>query len=227
MKIKVEAEQKEVQTHEHLHLVHDKLAGFQTDTEKLKLQIDNTRLTNIQLLHWKAENKIKLESLQGKLHELESVPGANYTILIKKIEDAQTEVEFLRTDYQNMEETLDNEIFQPQMEAQFIRSQANQIRREYDPRAIAAERELLQKEYLQKIRAEEATEENIQLKSRKAYLEAQIQEFEIEKLNQSVKTQELMEGSGNPKPFSIKYPSRGATRIIKPNLPRKSLGSPF
>lgn len=119
------------------------------------------------------------------------------------------------------------EVQQPQQQAKHFRSRSIQFKKEFDPFALSTNREILQKQYYKEQIAEQLSEENIQLRNQLKSLELQIQQIEEEKGKQSVKTIELMEGTSNPRPFAAFRSPKRNTRIIKPNIPRKTLGSPL
>lgn len=180
---KVEAEQKDLQTADHLHQVHENLAAFQIETVKLKQQIENERLSNIQLIHWKATNVNTVENLQSKINQIEMVPGVNYQSLIQQLEDAQAEVESLRGTSEAFDHRVEIEIKYPQVQTKLVRAKTSRLRQEYDPFVQVNNQELLQKQYMKELFVQQLSEENIQLKNQKQFLETQIQQIELEKEN--------------------------------------------
>jgi len=226
-KKKVLTEQHHTLLSSQLYNVHIKLSSTESEIDSLKLQLENERMSNIQLVHWKAKNLKMIDELNRKISQFEN---SSYDVdkLVMKLENAQQELDELRAQTEYLEQCVDDTIRRPMSQIDEIKekmietrvAKAAMYREHTNPRF---ELSLDMKEsFVQKL-----SEENIQLRLKNEELQNKISDLEKEKQKRSSSTRDFMESVPQSravsklKTTSQKSPKSGT--IIRPSIPSRSV----
>ena len=205
---------------------HRRLADLEITIEKLKQQLENEKMTNIQLVHWKAKNEHKVEDLKKEISQFEDTGDVNIDDLLSQIQSKQKILDKLREENQKLEDEADEKIRKPLQEVGKLKDTIRDIRISKQDLVARTQSVLLsskQSEQDQKrdVAAQLLSQENIKLKHDNELLRAQIEKLTGEKLKKSVDQKRLMESTIKGRSQLARANTRLGT-ITKPFLPPRS-----
>ena len=201
---------------------HRKLAFLEIDIEKLKQQLDNEKMSNIQLVHWKAKNEHRADDLKKELSQFNEDSEVNIDELLEKISAKQQELDELREDNKAMEEEIEKSIRAPSREAAKLRDSIRRInisKNEIFERVQSSMTSPLQSADIHKrdYAAQLLSEENIKLRHENELLKNKIEKLKAEKDTKGVDEQKIMASTIKPKSQLARATSKLAT-IKKPTI---------
>ena len=202
-----------------LHEANVKLVQTKSDIEQVTAMLDDARMNNCQLVHWKAYNMKTVDELKHQLSLLDGVGDINVGRLLRRLEAGITELEELREVGDRLEYETEETVRRPLRTAEGIRRNIKQIKM---TRTLS--RQLATAESMRSARANEQAyyqgllDENAQLKNDNEQLWAKIQEMEQFKQKKSVYVQGLMEDALHQKALPMRARTRMGRRVFKPTF---------
>ena len=183
-------------------------------------------MSNIQLVHWKAKNIKKIDSMKKKLTEFdESIEDVDIDNLVKTIADKQAELDELRENNAEINESIEDEIRKPMKIVEEIKlkvKESKNEKRKMKSLQIASDLNHQEDFTNKELFVQDLSDANIQLRLSNDQLNKQIQELENQKKLMSERAKTLMEETMKARK-PLKMQTRASTRIVKPAV--KSLVS--
>lgn len=204
-----------------------RLTDTEIEVERLKQQLENEKMNNIQLVHWKAKNLKTVDELKEKLSHFKAV-DVNVDELLTRLQERQAALDLLRAETDEIEKNFNDEVRAPMKEVERLREEMLKARKERAELFMAMKKEgdfngdfdeRLEKET--KIRA--ILDENAQLKHDNALLKSQIDEMEFQKEKRARDMKSFMEKTTQPPPPTIRSSAKVPGAIIKPTVTGRSL----
>ena len=106
----------EVQMEKQLEATYRRLEDTEIEIEQLKQQLDTEKLSNIQLVHWKAKNLKTVDNLKAELTKFKNMRDINIGELRKTIEERQEELSALRAEGDDLARKIGEIVSGPQKE---------------------------------------------------------------------------------------------------------------
>ncbi|OHT13900.1 hypothetical protein TRFO_15776 [Tritrichomonas foetus] len=205
---------------------HRYLSNTKANIEILKQQLDNEKMSNIQLVHWKAKNMKTIDQLKNEIDSFgETINDYNIDDLVKKLDDAQTELDNLRETTNLIDTTTDIDVRIPMQKVEKIRTKVRATKLDQARLMKTFNNDLAFQEKLEmkELFVQQLSDENIELRHENESLLLRVEELERQKQNKSVGVRALMEGTlraraSNP----LKMQARTTGRIVKPYVPNVS-----
>lgn len=218
-KEKLEFEFQEEINEEKLHEKHQQLSDIRIDIEKYKGQLENAKMSNIQLVHWKAKHSKTIEGLKREIDEFKGVGDININNLLKKLDAAQTELDELKEFGDQFESSLETTIITPIRKVERARTAVKKSRiqlakniesRNFDSLSFSINKNEEAMKRLQN--------ENKELKTQNETLLKKVQEMEEQKNSKSEATRLLMEEALKSKRQNMRPKSKMGKRIVRPGI---------
>ncbi|OHT10147.1 hypothetical protein TRFO_20703 [Tritrichomonas foetus] len=208
-------------TEEKLYQTHQRLSDSKLEIEKLKKQLENAKMSNIQLVHWKAKNLKTIDGIKKQLLDFKGVGDVNIDKLMTWIEDGQNELDELRDFSEKLEETREATVNVSIRKVEKIRTAVRQTKfaqakmLETANEAMFIEEQSQREEMVQKL-----SDENIELRHKNETLLEKIRDLENQKAAKSERARILMEETLHSRKPSLRAKTRMATKrtIVKPGL---------
>ena len=217
---KLEAQEREEKLETDLYNVHQKLCETELTIQKLKQMLENEKMSNIQLVHWKAKNMKVVEELNRQIKQFTDQSEIDIDALTERLEEAQAELEQLRKETDALEIEANKTVRK-------TISQIGQIReskaRSKSSMSITLRNTVQRPDIDFDLVAQRLSEDNIALKQENDYLRKQIAELEKNKKNRSPSTIQAMEEVTKPRVHSRMRSTMKKTPIIKPTVILKSM----
>ena len=202
-----------------LQEAHHLLSDTKLEIEKLRQQLENAKMSSIQLVHWKATNIKKIENMKKKLEKFdETIEDVDVDVLVKKIADAQAELDELRENNNEMNSVIDEEVRKPMRIVEVIKNKVRESNTEKRKmRSLQIQSDLIHQEEVtnKELFVQDLSDANIQLRLANDQLNKQIQELENQKKMKSERAKTLMEETMRARQ-PLKMQTRASTRIVKP-----------
>ena len=188
------------------------------EIEELRKKLDNERLHNIELVHWKAANVKTVDNLKDKINSFgESIYDYNITNLVQQLEAAQTELESLRENAKALETEKINEIYVPMIEAEKIRAKVRSSKNEKSILlSTIADKAFHEEQAIKENFVQHLSDENIELRLSNEQLKEKIAEYEKQKQMKSERAKSLMEEALQSRNMPLRFGTRTTGRIVKP-----------
>lgn len=209
-----------------------RLANLEIEIEKVKQQLENEKMSNIQLVHWKAKNERKADDLKNEIAKFDNMGDVNIDELLQKLEAKTTELEDLRRESDEIEMRAESDIRKPMKDIQKMREQ---IRDQRISRGIMlrTSNSVLSQEARdwqadmknRELATSSVSQENIKLKKENELLKIQIERYEADKDGRSVEQKKQMEATlrFNGTKSSMARAASKISPITKPSLPPRSI----
>lgn len=207
-----------------LHEAHVKLSDSRGEIGQLKAMLDNERMSNVQLIHWKAKHSKVVEELQQQIAACGNVGDFNIDQLVKQLNAAHTELDELREVGEKLEAETEEFVRKPMRTAENVRKEIQQARM-----TGALTREMVEAETMLQAKTSKETflqtliEENRQIKENNEATRAKIEELELAKQRKSVYTRALMDDALRVKAPSLRAKTRFSGKILKPAVVSRSV----
>ncbi|EAY06950.1 hypothetical protein TVAG_099900 [Trichomonas vaginalis G3] len=209
-----------------------RLADLEIEIEKVKQQLENEKMSNIQLVHWKAKNERKADELKTEIAKFDDVGDVNIDELLAKLEAKESELEQLRRESDEIEEKAENEIRKPMKDISKLREQIRDARISRGVMLRTSNSVLSQeaKDWEADMRNRElatssVSQENQKLKKENELLKIQIERYQSDKDGRSVEQKKQMEATlkFNGAKSSLAKAASKVKPITKPVLPPRSI----
>lgn len=207
----------EVYMEQLLHEANVKLVQTRSDIDRVKTMLDDARMNNCQLVHWKAHNMKTVDELKRQLALLEGVGDINVGRLLRRLEAGITELEELREFGERLEFETEETVRRPLRTAEGIRRNIKQVKMTRTlSRQLATAESMRSERESEEAYYQAILNENAQLKRDNEQLWAKIQEMQEFKQKKSVHVQGLMEDALHQKAPSMRARTRMGRRVFKP-----------
>ena len=199
---------------------HRMLSDSKLEIIKLNQQLENEKMSNIQLVHWKAKNIKNFEAMKKRLDEFdETIEDVNIDNLVKKLAEAQNELDELRENNEAVDFEIEEDVRKPLKIIEEIKNKVKESKmqkRKMD--RLQMENEMIHQEEVtnKELFVQELSDANIQLRLANDQLTSQIQELENQKKTKSERAKFLMEETLKARAIPMKMQMRSSTRIVKP-----------
>jgi hypothetical protein len=185
---------------------------------KLKTRLENEKMGNIQLVHWKANNLKTIDEMDRQLAIVSSAEDVNIDLLLKRLLAAHTELDGLLDYSAKFNEVADENIRQPIAE---VATMWNEIldatkRESFSRNARTTTAFERQKERKRIAFEEKLRNENMELQQQNEELRSQIAALESEKLKKSVQVKAVMEETLMNRGITMRARTRLAGKILRP-----------
>lgn len=216
---KAEAEQIERKLINNLKGAHHRLARIHATIDELRQELDNERMINIQLVHWKVMNQKVIDELNNQIAQYEDPDGYDINGLVTKVEQSQAELDQLTEETDMLNEEVTTELKQRFNEIDRIRSAARTKRiinsRNFERNVNMRSDETV--DYTSTItKFEQANEE---LRKENEEMKNKIEKLLQEKMSKSRNTIQFMEQASKPRSFKSSQVSK---RLTKSSLSHRS-----
>jgi hypothetical protein len=203
---------------EKLHRTHHRLSQTQEAIEKLKTQLENEKMGNIQLVHWKANNLKTIDEMDRQLNEFASVGDVNVDLLLRRLTSAHAELDELREYAAEFDEVANADVRNPISEIATMWNEINLVTRNESASrstksALALDR---QKQRTKEAFSQRIKDENERLKEENDVLRDRILELESEKMKKSMQVKAIMEETLAHRGLSIRARTRLAKKVVRP-----------
>ena len=216
---KLQYESQEEAREKQLAVTHKRLSDTEIEIERLKQQLDNEKLANSQLVHWKAKNLKTVENLKAEIAQIRNVSDVNIDNLLEKMRAKQEELDELRKEGEELDKQTEEFIRRPMRQVDKIRTQVMQTRVAKSSlvetmRSLGDEDEVMARSQ----HAAALISENAQMRKTNELLRKQIEELESVKDKKATDVRTYMETTVQPPPPSIRSTMKAPGIIIKPKM---------
>jgi hypothetical protein len=200
-----------------LAATHRRLRETHVEIERLRQQLENEKLSNIQLVTWKAKNSKTIGELRTQIVAFAEVGDVNIGQLIEQLTERHTVLDALRDEGDKFQQVVDDKVRKPVSRVERVRNKICETR--------GAKSALLNR-VRQQVREREPEDtreirmENAQLRRLNRMMEAEIKELELQKDQRSVDVRHFMEATVGPPPPAKRSNQKAPGIIIRP-LPLK------
>jgi hypothetical protein len=202
----------------HVYDAHMQLSRAQEEFQKLNATLENEKMRNIQLVHWKAKNLKTIDELQRQLSQFEGVGDVDIDSLIAKLSAAQDELEDLRDIGATLEIMVERDVLVPLEGLEGIRASLTEARRmgQKEHAEHLQNSALIQKRQRRDAFTQHMHEENVRLQETNSKLMERIMELESQKEQKSAQVKSFMESTLAERGISLRARSRMAGKILRP-----------
>jgi hypothetical protein len=203
---------------------HQQLSVTQAEIVRLKTQLENVKLGNIQLVHWKANNLKVIDGLQRRRAEYAGTGDMDIDALIARLEPAQAQLEELDAFKCEFDGKVERDVRAPIRTIGGMRAGIAGVRK--GGAAAAAEARMadvaLWETEARVGKWTQARLENEALGAKNAELREKIAELEEEKRGRAVAVRKFMEDVIRTKAPSLRARTRFARKITRPVVPARA-----
>ncbi|OHS97259.1 hypothetical protein TRFO_09520 [Tritrichomonas foetus] len=201
-----------------------RLTDTEIEVEKLKQQLENEKMNNSQLVHWKAKNLKTIETLKEQISSLKKVGDVNIDDLLEKLQSRQSELDKLRIESDELDKSIEDAVRKPMKEVERLRNEVLKTRAERSEMIMTLKNDKGFDERMEKELSIQAIfDENAQLKHSNQLLKAQIEEIESRKEKKARDVKSYMERTTQPPPPTLRSVTKVPGTIIKPSVMGRSL----
>lgn len=217
---KLAYEAQEAQTEKQLVLTHQRLTDTEIEIERNKQLLENEKMSNIQLVHWKAKNTKTIENLKKQLTNFKGIGDVNIDNLLQKLSERQDILDVLLEDSNQLDNQCEQQIRKPMRKVERVRTAIGRTRCAKSALLTTRSRQIQDEPHSapQGDRSRKLLEENKQLKHVNEILRRRVAEAENNKIKQASDTKNFMETTFMPQPTK-----RGLAKtpgaIIRPLVP--------
>lgn len=217
---KLKAEEREEKLKRDLLKAHSRLCETELEISRLSQQLDSEKMSNIQLVHWKAKNMKVVEEMNKKIKEFNDDSGINIDELVDKLDAAQEELEHLREETDSLELEADNTVRRTISSLNEKRAQKKQALAQ-SMRGLQSQ--AIKPEYNLEEIAQRLSDDNIRLRMENEELEKQIAELEEQKASKPQEILQMMENVTKQRSQSRISSQTKKKAIFKPTPSPKTL----
>ena len=193
-KEKLQFEYSEEVSDEKLLSAHEKLSSLVFEINNARKELENAKLNNIQLVHWKAKNSKNIDQINKKIASFQGVGDVNISNLMRKLDASYTELDQLRDFGSTMESEKVENVYTPLTQAFKCRTEIRKaIFDQVKLLKVKNQTKVLEEQRLAHEYYERITEKNNEIKQENALLREKINELEKQKAKKSENAQILME----------------------------------
>jgi hypothetical protein len=201
-----------------LHDAHHQLSVAQAAIDRLKTQLENEKLGNIQLVHWKANNSKVIDGLLLQRAEFAGTGDMNIDALVRRLEPAQAQLEELDEFSAEFNARVEEEVRKPLRAIEEKRTGISGAKKEA---ALAATMGGSTDAALWETEArigrwKQAKEEHEQLKKQNEELKNKIEALEQEKRGKAIAVRAFMEETLKTRVPTLRAKTRLARKITRP-----------
>lgn len=204
-----------------------RLTDTEIEVERLKQQLENEKMNNIQLVHWKAKNLKTVDELKSQLSRFKISGDVNVDDVIEQLQVKQAQLDALKEETDEIEKNFNEEVRAPMKEVERLRQEVQKTRAKRCELFTTMKNEGdFNGEFDEKLEKEANIQsilnENAQLKHANLILKKQIEELEFKKEKKARETKTLLDKTQQTQQItrpSIKAP----VQIIKPAVLGRSL----
>ncbi|EAX98088.1 hypothetical protein TVAG_415120 [Trichomonas vaginalis G3] len=217
---KLQAEDKEEKLRRDLLKAHSRLCETELEISKLSQQLDNEKMSNIQLVHWKAKNMKVVEKMNKKIKSFNDDSGIDIDSLVEKLDAATEELESLREETDSLEKEADVTVRRTISSLNTKRTQKKQMMAQ-SMRGIQSQS--IKPEYNLEEIAQRLSDDNIRLRQENEDLAKQIEELESQKASKPQEVLQMMENVTKQRSMSRLSSQAKKKTIVKPNFTSKTI----
>jgi hypothetical protein len=200
-----------------LAVTHRRLRETHVEIERLRQQLENEKLSNIQLVTWKAKNSKTIGELRTQIVAFAGIGDVNVGELIEKLTERHTVLDALRDEGDKFQQVVDDKVRKPVSRVERVRNKICETR---SAKSVLLNRVRQQVSEREPEDTREMRMENAQLRRLNRMLEAEIKELELQKDQRSVDVRHFMEATVGPPPPAKRSNQKAPGIIIRP-LPLK------
>jgi hypothetical protein len=192
-----------------------KLAETELEIEKYKEMLETEKVSNGQLVQWKAQNLKAVDNLKHELEAFKGIGDVNIAQLLAKLSERHTELDGLREDGRCFEELTEEKVRRPMREADAVRDGIGEVKQEKAGMLLAL-RAGEAAETARGVDVERMRVENVQLKRSNQLLMQEISALEAVKDKKASDVRHFMESTVAPPPPSIRASGKAPGFIVRP-----------
>lgn len=201
--------------------IHHKLSETKSEIERLKQQLENEKMTSIQLVHWKAKNIKKIEQMKQRLNQFdEEIEDVNIDQLVRRLDEAQSELDALREDTFDIDEKVEEEIRKPLRYTEKVKTRfkdAKGLRKRMETMKHQEEM-MAEKQETYDYILDQLIQQNFEFQKDNETLLKQIEELEYKKAMSSQRAKSVMEDTIKLRAPVLRMSMRQPGRIVKPTI---------
>lgn len=199
-----------------------RLADTEIEVEKLKKQLENEKVNNIQLVHWKAKNFKAVDELKQKISEIKNVSDVNIDQLLAKMQERQEKLDALIAETNVIEKDFNEQVREPMKEIDRLRSEVQKTKMaRLDLIAAMPNDDEIDEMIAQNNSYQAILDENAQLRHNNLLLKSQVEELEAKKEKKPKDAKNFMERTTQPAPPTLRSQKMPGI-IIKPTVTNRS-----
>jgi len=205
------------------------LFNTEIQIEKLKSSLENEKMSNIQLVHWKAKNESTITQLKDKIQQLDHFGDNNIDELLQKLLASQEELDKITEETDYISQQMEDSIRKPMGIVDKMRHSLTQMKTEQLASIERATSRKINEEkpFDSDLQKQSLIEENNRLKAENALMKEHIESILKQKKNKDNDQIQFMENANKPKSPLMKTLTKSGT-IIKPFIipkqkPRQSI----
>jgi hypothetical protein len=201
-------------------VTHRKLSETEVEIEKVKQQLETEKLSNNQLVHWKAKNLKTVDNLLQQLQRFAQVGDVNVTELLEKLADRHAELDVLRGEGNEFDKVVRQQVKDPMNQVDDLRerilgTRSAKSRIARSMKGTEGEQATLEFN-IAKLR-----NQNTKLMRSNQLLEIEISDLEAQKAAKCLDVKSFMEQVVVPPVLAVRSPTRSRGLIVRPHLPPK------